>query len=529
MKQFLFIICLLFLNNLFAQEIFFEQKMDLKETKVDFLPELEREAYTILHQDNSGFTQCILDKKYIRALKFDGNYKVINELKVNRPTSNFIHLLGHDSLGGKYHLFFMNKKQNKFLVQEMGEGKEGVELSLKLEDELFVNAFDINDEFYLLTCLRNSSILKLYKYDGSELIMLTDFDLSEYDFYDDGRGNLYYAILRTGKNITESERTTKADKGKGIIGLAKGEIDVRKINNSTPNPFNTLAGISKLYIQDKKIIITVDNEIFNTKVVSLDIEKQEAKVDIYNHTKTICSPPKNNGLNKKTILRGSKTFSNSYVYQNKLYQVISCPKEMVFSITELETRENIQTFKVLGNDVRILFGNTPFRTITLEKSLLKNYIQEHESPSFFLSTVAKNFLALYAYEYNEETVVAIGCSEGCVQNFTMENPKGIGHTGTTTSNASFMKQKTNTTTYANNAVTYFKSLLSSETLEHQEGEIEETAFDKMQALYLKAVKKDIYLVAETFFKFKDRFVFGYYHIGQKKYYLRTLSDGNDEN
>ena len=66
---------------------------------------------------------------------------------------------------------------------------------------------------------------------------------------------------------------------------------------------------------------------------------------------------------------------------------------------------------------------------------------------------------------------------------------------------------------------YFKSLIDTQNYKHVTGEIKYNVFDQIKEFQ---TENENGMTSETIFKMKDYYVFGYYNVWDKKYYLRKF-------
>jgi hypothetical protein len=480
MVKYLAIIVLALAEHAAAQDIFFEKETSLR----NGFPE-RRETLPVPNPSDGTLSVFLVDLFSVHGLLFDRDYRLINEIEGERPKGNFSDVLGCSLSDGSYNLFYSSSNHKTLTSVSYSYNTKSVKqntIELPLKKENFATAVSFNGKFYFLTSVRGKSILRLYSFkDGSQ------YEARTYDFSD--------------KHFFSSPLIMTLDDA-----LNKRVVEV---DNQSPNAIDLTSKKSKLYAFGDKIVLTLDNKISGTNVITIDLKSLDATFNFFRHAVFDCGET-------------APVSTNSYIHNNLLYQMKVCPSEMRVQIRDLLTGTTIKEFKT-QRDEEISFRNTPIMQ-EKEASLLD---PERELPKTaqFLRKVARGDAGLCAYISNSELELIIGGikkTEGgpvalptFTQGSSIQTPYGLVTNPYNPTFGGFMS-------YLNTKSVYFRCRLEPETFAHQPGamSLKGNAFDRIQQFIDGQKKED--LTARTVFRKNGVYFLAYYIKDDNRFTIRIF-------
>ncbi len=468
-RFFVLLIVLLFtLLDTSAQEVVFEKEIKLKRGIKE-----DRSSFPIVNGDELAL--FLFDHKQIHGLLLDQNYEQINELTTAKPEGKFEDLLGYSIDQNGYHLFFTNNKKNQFITKSFNfNNKESTETVQEIfpYDEKFLECISYKNRFYIITIYKNSSVLNLYAFEGSNKLNMTQIYLEDHKFADSDYAKLFDVLT-------------------ALSSMPK----LHKVDYGNPNPLSLTSEQNKLYCYDNKIIITLDNENYNTKIIRINLE--DFSYQLRNYEKGEIAPHNNDYYNYKQ--------SNSYLYNDYLYQISGSLEELYFSISKLETKALVKEYRV-NKEEEITFNSTPIMQVGGTSGFTMNANKELGKTKKILSKIASSEIGVTAYAVNDTLEITLG---GYMD---VQIGSGIGMAGVPGSMGVSVETSRSVT---------FKTLLDNATFQKLEGNVSKKKLSEAE-VYSKKNGYDI--IAKTTVKIDDYFILGYYDKLEKKYYLKKFKD-----
>jgi hypothetical protein len=473
-----------------AQEILYQKEISLKRGFGD-----KRESYPVTNHTDESVSFFLLDNRTVKGNLFDGALNLIDSLEAPRPDNSHAELLGSTYSDKTYNLFFSTKSYKSIKVLQFDYGRHKFAetmISLPLKKEMYVGSASYHGKFYMLTVVKFKSILKLYEFTGNAKSREQAYDFGKERFSNFSPYTLYSILLNNG---------------------------FTSIDNEVPNAIDVVAKKNKAYFGNGMMMLTIDNDLTRTGLISIDLKSLNGNLKFYNQGYTDCR----NNLSAS---------ANSYIYKNNLYQFIVCSDGMEFSISDLASGQTVNEYKVSKED-EIYFKNTP----VLSQTGSNNTDEDGKAltkTKQFLRRVASSDAGISVYETNAGVQITLGGYK-VVQNGPATSPMmmtpgfgmgmGMGM-GMPYGMYSPMYYRYNPTYYGYNSYkytrsVYFKSLLNKTSFQHQQGSIPKNAFDKIQQ-FTKEIDKE--MIAETIFKKGPVCVLGYYHKPDQKFILRGFID-----
>jgi len=493
-KFFLSIITVFVVKQSFTQELVFETSLNLKsglKDKSDILPIVLEDKRCVLF---------FLDNIEIKSLVLSKDFQKIDEYRISRPQIPYNKLLGHSINDNDYCLFFSNNKKNQFYTQSINiseKSSQSQTLSLKLKKEKYLEAISYKGRFYLLTVKKFSSILKIYEFMGSRLIAEKELDFSQHKFSNEDYPDLYSTL---------SQSAT----------LTQQKLSITKIDTENPIPLEIAAQKSKLYLKGNDIYLTIDNSLRNTKIVKINLDSYEYSFKEIDQAQLDCGDALN-------------VVSNSFLLEDKLFQVKSCKSGLLMRISDIKTHQVISEYSVNKNE-EIQFKNGSIRQEGGTNIYTQGTDKELDKTKQILRKISNSKIGVSAYQRNNNLTVTIGGykevqqATGGGMTFTpgssISTPYGNVSTPAT---YSYNPTMFGYGSYKNTRAIYFKSILDSSKFEHiEEAKVTKTAYDKIKD-FEESIMTSI--SNETLFRFDKSYIFGYYSRVRKTYTLSKFSDG----
>lgn len=478
-------------NDIVAQETIFETDIQLKtglENKRDVLPVvLDDQSVTLFLLDNAEITSMILDKDFQKT----------DEYTIPRPEATYDNLLGQSVDGDQYNIFFANRRKNQFYVHEFNMAEKtnrGRLLDIKLKKEKYFESISYQNKFYLLTIKKFTSIMVVYEFTGSQLNAKKEIDLTEFEESNIYLSNLYTEFLSGDGSLTQS--------------LYAPKIDLR-----TPAPIQQTADPAKLFVSGNKLTMTIDNDLQYTKIIKVDLGTYEHSIEAIKNEPLLC---------KESV----STSANSFLWESTLFQVKVCKSKLRISVKRLGNEETLAEY-VAEREEGIQFKNGPLQQEG-SNSIYGQGTEKELNTKQFLRKMSNSQISVSAYEQNEELILKVGGYKELRGNYgnvgtfntgsTISTPYG---TVTTPPSHTYNPAMAGYSTMTTSRSVYFNVKLDVETLQQIEGEVAQTAFDKIRN-FEKA--KTSSMVNETVFRVGDVYVYGYYHKADKKYVLKGFED-----
>lgn len=269
--------------------------------------------------------------------------------------------------------------------------------------------------------------------------------------------------------------------------------------------------MNKLYCYNNILYITIDNQIEKTALIEIDLTTFDYKVHYIEQGQLDC--------NIETHTR-----SNSYLYQNILYQIKGCEKGIILNLSNIFSDSTLASF-FIDRYKEISFKNTPFIQNGSYWILNKKEEKELENVDKALKRILTDKIGISAYNYNDTIELTIG-GHGQIKlsggSGGMMMSPGMapisGGSGGMMMSPGMAPTLHNYSSYTSTRSVYFKSMIDKNYY-HIEGEVPQNVFEKIKD-FLKDYEGKI--SAKTIFKMNDYYILGYYLTDQEKYILRKF-------
>ncbi len=509
LKKYIFIFLLSIFSIQFqAQEILFEKKVNKSifsgnNNNIESLP--------IVDSVTKQIALFLIDKNTIYGFQFNKNYELQNNYITKKTEKKYTTLLGYSKDKTSYNLFFTDKKNKHFYsksINFINKSNSETIYDIKLKDELFLSSINQNNQFYLLTVKKSSSLLIIRVFSGSHLSQTETIDLSFYKLYKPPYSNLSSILL-------SDEATFRLD------------LSIQKIDSNSPSSLEITSKKNKLYSLNNSIYITLNNTRSNTKLISIDLSSFDFKVQLFNNGVVDCSD-------------NFRVKSNSFLHNNTLFQIKGCAKELYFTIYDISSEKLLKDYRVT-KDEEIIFKNSALIYKGDIKMFGGDSEKELDNTAQILRKISKSNMALSVNETSSFLEVTIGgfkeVSRGGGGGMMMHAGGGMSTIGggvTFTPTYHYNPVMYGYNSYSNSKQAHFKTLLNKSNFTHLKEKTYTSTIDKIdtfrdkneesQNIFQKISPFDQEndFITKTIFKVDDYFVFGYYDKTEKKYYLRKF-------
>ena len=469
-KSAYFLIGILMISNfeIFGQELVFKKNMNLTNSS-----RASAEVLPIIHSDNKS-TLIFFDNLGIKAIELNEDFEEIDHYNMIREPSQVKPLLGYNVESNKYNLFFSDNKMSELYTQTIDvSNKQNTNLtSVKmLKKEKYLESASHLDRFYLLTIKNQSSILKLYEFQGANLLHEKEFDFSEFKLSYPDYPSLYFTLN-----------------------------PIVKIDGRAPVPLEMAVAKSKVYFHDSKFYITIDNSLKNTKIIILDLIAYASSVKIIDHEPLECG-----NVNNPVV-------ANSFLNNSILFQVKSCKEGLTLNIKDIQTTNLLANYSS-RKDEEISFKNGPIHQDGPASPYSDKTGKELDETKEALRKISNSLIGISGYKHSAKTILTIG---GYIEVTQSSGGIPVGFIGTS---ASYNPVLYGYGEYKKTRAVYFRSILNDSTFEHVKDGFVRTDFDKIHDFEDSNIAG---VSIETIFLRGGEYFFGYYNKSEKLYSIRKF-------
>jgi len=441
-----------------------------------YTSDLIKQSFNVVDQETGNFAVFFEGYETVYGFLFDKNKREIGRIESSNLPNKYKELIGY-LIDGKTIILFMNTKNGRsygVLKFDFENHKNSVEeLDFKLKREDYLESLSIDNKFYLFSRPNNSSQINIYEFNSDLTSSLHEMPFKKDDFLDikDKPINLYEILSET-----------------------------EKIENKTPVSIETSSDYVKLYNDSNKVTITSDRYKNYTYLINIDLESYEYSTD------RVFKPAIDDSY------LGLRT--NSFLYENHLFQIIASSKQLNIQITDLYKMTLVKEFSVKKNEP-IPFKNS----IIIQEGGGFDKYRELDKTSQFLRKISQAHAGISVLKQDGDFQITFGSA--------LEKVNGGGYIiiGAAVGGlgGAIIMASINTITTSYYGYTNSKSVritgLFDENFNHIEGEVPLNIFDKIK-FYTETVKG---IQAETIISLEESYLFGYYNKRGKVFKLVEFS------
>lgn len=479
----------------FSQEIV--KEFDLKlQRKKDF--------FQVTNEADKEVILFLNDKEKVASIRFDTKFEIKDSLSTLRPEKKYAEIIGYSQKDCDYFVFWASKDRKEINVQNFNFLKKEIKntpINLELKKEKVVKEITINNTFYLITIVKNTSILKFYISDENGNLNEKTVDLSHLQF----RSN-------EGRNVNLFN----------VLFEVFEEHFIQTIHNDSPPSLALSSKKLKVYTYiNDEIIFTFDNNADFTSIL---------KINLNNFTADLKS------IEQPKVFKNDSDFntpiSNSFLIDDKIVQIKTNPTILFLTISD-QNGNRINQFKTLREE-EITYKNSD---VFQEVSTIHNK-KVLEKPKQFIRKMNNSNPGVSCYKLNGLYYTVIGSCQDISSGGGMGMAPGFGGGfgpgfGSSTMSFGFTPSYTigNLVSYKGKNVVYTNCLFDLN-FNHVNDEIKTSAFEKAR-LFLEEngeihektslIGKNIYedLIV---FKFNSSLYLGNYNNENKKYQIFSFSE-----
>lgn len=462
----------------FSQELVRELKINLG-NKTD--------AFQIVEEQKKQVAFFFSDKTTIKTIRFNDNFEVIDSIVTSRPTKDYDKVVGYSITDNKYFAYWSDNK--KMLAQCFDFDSQLVtskNFNLEFGDEKILKKITINNVFYIITVLKNSSVLNFYVY-GNNTFEKKTIDLSGKKFLGkENKVELLWDLLSRGDAY-------------------ELPFSFKNISNESPPSLVFSSCKRKVYTQGNNVVFTIDISKRFTQLISVNLNDFTFFQKSYNQPYV-----------EETLSVSGGVDSNSFFTDNQLIQMKLNTEKMLLSIKDLEGNE-LKSFEVIDGE-EIAFKNSD---IIQENKDIKN-TRILDKSSQLLRKIYYQNPSVSCYSFNNKKYLSIGSvsdpENGNANLYTIGAMYGfMGSLLATALSSNYSMDNLNS--YKGRKVVYVNCQFDSN-FNHIDGELKKLAFDELR-IFADTKKK---LLSQTVFKLNSNLYFGGYDTLNETYSFYKFKD-----
>lgn len=480
LKKLLLTACFLNVIVTFSQELVNYTAVELKKN---------RDVFQIVNAEKKETTLFISDKEKVKALLLNEQMQITDSISATRPDKKkYDDMIGFNTNNSNARLYWSSSDHKQVFAQLYDFNSRKIvinQYTLTLKDEKYLQKFSSKNKFYILTVLKASNLFKLHIFNENGNYETKTIDVGNVRFYQNNytKTNLY-----------------------GIFdeNLLPFELPFSLQNITTENPTSITDGAKKrkCYFNEDQLIITLDANVDYTQIITIDLKNFTASDKV---------------INKPTIPTIYRTGlnSNSFYFDNKLYQIKSSSDAFFFMI------------KNLNGDVLKEFQVTPDTPIDFKNSEIYQEGGDFggkrvlENSSQFIRKVNNLNSGISCYHIGENTLITLGSVSEQKQSAGQAALGSFGIIGGIAAAAIYYYNPTmdSFNSYSNRKVVKIECLFDKDN-NHVKTELKPLAFDKIRTFFDE--NNDV--SSQTLFKMSDLYYLGYYDNKTKEYIIRKFAD-----
>lgn len=448
-----------------------------------------RDVFQIVNNDKKETTLFISDKQKVKAVLLNAKMQIIDSISSERPDKNkYDDMIGYNTNAANTRLYWSSSDHKQIFSQLYDFNSRKVIISqytLPLKNEKYLQSFSSKDKFYLLTVFKESNILNLHIFDQNGKYEAKTVDLNNFHFF---KG--YYTKTNLYGVFEEN------------LPFFEPSFSLQNIRIENPTSIADGAKKRKCYFKENELIITLDSNIDYTQMLIIDLKKFVASEKI---------------INKPTIpiVYRSSLNSNSFYFDNKLYQIKSSSDSFFFTIKDLDGN-TIKEYHVTP-DTAIAFKNSEIYQEGGSfggKRILENSSQ-------FIRKINNLYSGISCYHIGENTLITLGSVSEIKQSGPQVALSAFGLVGAAAAIAITYYNPTmeSFNSYSNRKVVKIECLFDQNN-NHVEKELKPLAFDKIRTFF----DDNTDVSSQTLFKMDANYYLGYYDNKTKEYVIRKFAD-----
>src|SRR6218665_904260 len=159
----------------------------------------KRNFFQVTNENSKEVILFLNDKEKVSSIRFDNKFEIKDSISTLRPEKKYTEIIGYSQKDQNYFLFWGSKDRNDINVQSFNfltKETQAKPITLELKKEKVIKEITINNTFYLISIVKNSSILKFYTSDENGNLNEKMVDLTKFQFRNkDGQNVNLYNVL----------------------------------------------------------------------------------------------------------------------------------------------------------------------------------------------------------------------------------------------------------------------------------------------------------------------------------------------
>lgn len=287
-----------------------------------------KESIAISNDGTGDLLIFVEDQNKSIAILFDKDFGIRSEIILESLPRTFKDFIGHQiNSDNSYSIFFTNKNKKKYgeLHLDFNAKTAAVnELDFKFKGETYVEAITVKGNFYMFSAVKNANTINFYTFKD------TNFKKKKALSFDFLEG-------KSLNGFTKKAYHHLVSKNFGSTG------SLTKIDHEVPNTIDITSKPNKLYVVSDTLIFTFDHRQEATDIAKITLPDLNFETAIFKQME---------------IAQKEFTNHNSYLFDNKLFQIKVSAYEMKFGVKDFNTKAILKEI-FLQKDDSITFKNTP--------------------------------------------------------------------------------------------------------------------------------------------------------------------------
>jgi hypothetical protein len=235
--------------NSFSQELVGLIPLDLKK---------DRDVFQVVNESTKETTLFLSDKKRVKAIRLSEKMQVLDSMSAERPDTNYSSMIGTCGDKSNPMLFWSSSNQKEIFTQKFNMSDHKVseqKYLLDFKKEKVLQSFSLDENFYLVSVIKDTDILKFYIFNEKGKIEKT-IDFNGYKFLDsDIKRTTFYKVLSETFYGTQDP------------------YSIEKITSDSPISLALTRKKRKVYLDNinNKLTFTFDNNTLYTQLIIVDL------------------------------------------------------------------------------------------------------------------------------------------------------------------------------------------------------------------------------------------------------------------
>lgn len=443
------------------------------------------DVFQVIDSEKKQVLLFFSNKVGVKTIRFNENFEVQDSLTGNRPYDEYDDIIGYSTSNNKYYSYWASSNNKDIAYQCFDFENKKIDFkTYKLDfiKEKPIERITVNNVFYLITILKNSSKLNFYVFKEGQMEKKT-IDLTDKRFIDEeNKQSDLWSIINQSSSFEPA-------------------LSIQNILDETPPSLTFSANKRKAYTNGNNLIFTFDNNQSFTQILNFNLSDFTVSQKSFPHP-----------FMEQTEFNTSEC--NSFLLKDKIVQMKINSGEMLISIKDLEGNE-LKNFSLLA-DKEIDFKNSE---IIQENGKIRN-TRILDNSNQLIRKIYNLNPSLSCYENDNKIYLTLG-SVSLVQNNAMMYGGMIGGLSGALIGAAISSNYSvnNLNSYKDRKVVYVNCLFDSQ-FNHIDGAIKKLAFDELRTF----ADKNDFSAYETVFKFNKTLYFGTYNAETKNYSFYKFND-----